>query len=330
MGTLLRAGLPLNECLSSVHMQITDPIFKGVTENIITSIRSGTSLASSLEKHPQYFDEFYSSVIAAGEKNGGLDTTFDTVYNYLLNKNKLKKKITSALVYPVFLLVFSIIAVMFLSMAVLPTFSNIYDSFESELPKVTQLVLWSSDIVRNYWYLMGSLAVFIVYILKRYLKTFEGKLKVDSFFIKLPFIGEFIYKKETTSFFPLLSLSLKSGMDIVGALRVAEKTIRNSKIKKDVEQLILEVMKGRRLNQVFNQIGFPSLVIQFISAGETSNNLEEMLDSISNYYLDELEESIDIMISLIEPIMIIVVGSLVGVIVMAIMLPILSLSTAVI
>lgn len=329
MASLLGSGIALTDSLSSVYTQIKDLEFKEAIGEVIREVKSGESLSASFRKSSRYFSDFYCSVIEGGEKNGVLEVTFTMVYAYLLKKNKIEKKIVSASVYPLFLLVFSMIAIFFLSMVVLPSFANIYDAFEKELPKVTKVVLAVTRGIASYWHLIIIFFGITGYTVLELLKREEYRRKVDTGFLTLKPLKEFIYKKEISSFFSLLSLSIASGMDIVAALNISKKNVGNMKIRDDLELVIKEVVRGQRLSRGLSSVGFPPLAVQFVSAGENSNNLEEMLGNVSEYYERELEESINVAVSLIEPVMIIFVGGVIGVIVMAIMLPILSLSTAI-
>ncbi|GLI57543.1 type II secretion system protein F [Propionigenium maris DSM 9537] len=329
MASLLKAKIPLPETLSSVYTQIKDREFKDTIEGVIREVKSGVPLSGAFRKSPRYFNEFYCSIIEAGERNGVLEETFSMIYTYLLKKNKIEKKIVSASVYPAFLLIFSLVAIFFLSMVVLPSFANIYDAFEKELPYVTRAVLAVTGVLASYWHVALVLLGAGGYFAFEALRKEEYRRRLDSALLAIKPLKAFIYKREISGFFSILSLSIKSGMDIVSALNMSKKNIGNLKIRGDLEFVIQEVVRGQKFSRGLSYIGFPPLTIQFISAGESSDNLEEMLADVSKYYQEELEEGIDMVVSLIEPVMIIFVGGIIGVIVMAIMLPILSLSTAI-
>ncbi len=327
--SLIKSGISIEEALKIIYTQSESEDLKEILKGVIKEVKSGNSLACSFRKYPEYFDEYYSSIVEAGEKNGFLFETFINLYNYLVNRNKFKKKLIVSLTYPVFLAIFSLIVVLFLSMFVLPAFSKIYDSFDKELPLITAIILIFSNFFKRNWYIMLFLILAIAFSFLNILEDKKNKLKFDSMLLNLKILKKYIYTKNISSFFTILSLSLKSGMDIITSLNMSIKNISNLKIKEDLKVAIKDVIRGESLSSALNNINFPVISIQMIGAGEKSNNLEEMLDEVVEIYQYELEHSLKIIIGFLEPIMIIIIGIFIGTIILAIILPILTLSSAV-
>lgn len=329
MSVLLRSGMSISDSMNASLFQVKSEEFKGVLKSIIRDIKSGVSLARSLGGQGEYFDTFYCSLVESGERSGYLSETFVSLYSYLVERERLRKKIGSAMVYPIFLLVFSLAVVFFLSIVVLPSFSRIYESFDRKLPLITQIVIGVSETIKKYWYVIGLGGALAWYGIKRASKEEKIVLRIHEEILRVRPVREYIYRSELSVFFSLLSLALKSGMDAVAAMRMAGGNLKNMKIQMDLEEAVRGVTQGLKLSRALKENGFPPLAVQFISAGESSDNLEEVLDNIVEFYRNELEDAVSTFISLIEPVLIIVVGSLVGIIIIAIILPILSLSMAV-
>lgn len=329
MSVLLKSGMSISESLSASSFQLKSDEFKEIMKNIIRDVKSGISLAKSLERQGKYFDTFYCSIVESGEKSGYLPETFVRLYNYLTERERLKKKIGSAMIYPVFLLIFSIAVVFFLSIVVLPSFSKIYESFDRELPFVTKIVMGAAEGIKRYWYVIAGGGGLTWRYVKLLSQKKENMLKIQDRILKIKVVREYVYKSELSVFFSLLSLALKSGMDVVSAMIMAGRNIKNIRIQMNLEQAVKGVTQGVKLSRALSENAFPPLAVQFISAGESSNNLEEVLDNIVEFYKNELEDAVSTFISLIEPVLIVIVGSLVGIIIIAIILPILTLSMAV-
>ncbi len=327
--SLIKSGISVEEALKIIYTQSESKELKEILKGVIKEVKSGNSLAYSFRKYPEFFSDYYSSIIEAGEKNGFLYETFTNLYNYLINKNKFRKKLIVTLTYPVFLTVFSLIVVLFLSIFVLPAFSKIYDSFNKELPLITSIILTFSNFLKRNWYILLFFSLGLNFLILNILKDKNNKLKFDLILLNSKILKKYIYTRNISSFFTILSLSLKSGMDIITSLNISIKNISNLKIKEDLKVAIKDVIKGENLSSALNNINFPIISIQMIGAGEKSNNLEEMLDEVVKIYQYELEHSLSIITGFLEPIMIIIIGIFIGTIILAIILPILTLSSAV-
>lgn len=327
--SLIKAGLSISESLEILYSQVESKELKKLMEELIKEIRSGFSLADALRKHPNYFNDYYCSIVEAGEQSGFLYETFNNLYVYILNKNKFKKKLIMNLTYPIFLSVFSIIVILFLSIFVLPSFAKIYESFDKELPLLTSIVLSFSEFIKSNLYILFFLFLGLFLLISDLLKDSSRREKVDLILLKSKTLKKYIYIKNINSFFTILSLSLKSGMDIISALNISNKAVTNVKIKNDLASATRSVIKGERLSKALNNIDFPIMSVQMINAGENSNDLEEMLNEVVEIYQYELDQSLSLLTSFLEPILIIIIGAMIGVIIIALVLPILTLSSAI-
>lgn len=324
---LLRSGLEISDILETLIEQIENAKFKNAVINILKNVRSGYSLADAMRAEKRYFKDFYIMAIDAGEKIGALENTFNRIYGYLQNSDKIANKVKTAMIYPVFLLCFSIIVVLYLTVGVLPAFSKVYSSFGKDLPLITKMVMAVSEfIIKNWYYIIAGLIVSIFLGIKL-LKNKAVIKRIDYLMMKIDFTRNFLYKQEIVSLFQTLALSIESGMQIIKALKLAGDGIKNSKIREDFSIAIDDVSRGENLSKSLSKIGFPRIAIQMVHAGEQSNNLEEMLNNVGEFYQEELENFIAGLMTFMEPFLILVVGILVGTLIIAIVLPIMSLST---
>lgn len=326
---LLKSGMEIINILEILMEQIENMKFKNSVTAVIRDVRSGLSLAESMKKQPAFFSDFYCSAVESGEKTGALTQTFDRLHKYMKSQDKIKAKIKLAMIYPVFLVTFAMIVVLFLSLYVLPSFSKIYSSFGKELPAMTKIVLNTSTFVKNFWFLILAAIAGFIFGLKKYAEDKERRYKLDTFILKIPKIGDFIHKKENTTMFRTLALSISSGMDILKSLEIAQNTFTNLVLRNGFNEVIRKVSQGERLSNSLREAGVPKMAAYMVSAGEESNNLEEMLDSVSEFYEEDMENEVASLIGFIEPMLILVVGAMIGFIIVAMLLPILTLSTAV-
>lgn len=326
---LLKSGMEIINILEVLAEQIENPAFKASVQAVIRDVRSGNSLADSMKKQNTYFTDFYCTAVEAGEKTGALVETFDRLHKYIKSQEKIKAKIRLAAIYPVFLISFAVVVVLFLSLYVLPSFAKIYNSFGKQIPGITKLVLDTSMFIRSFWFLILGAIFASLWGLKKYSEDASRKYNLDKIILKLPNVGEFIHKKENTTMFRTLALSISSGMDILKSLEIAQNTFENLVLKEKFKNVIIKVSQGERLSTSLKEAEVPKMAAYMISAGEESNNLEEMLDSVSEFYEEEMENGVAALIGFIEPLLILFVGGIIGFIIVAMLLPILTLSTAV-
>ncbi|MCX5773103.1 MAG: type II secretion system F family protein [Fusobacteria bacterium] len=327
--TLLKSGMDILKVLETVMQYSEDESLKYVIKNLYQNVSSGETLASGMRRNSSFFSEYYASSVEAGEVTGNLVVTFETLYIHINAKAKIVKKIKLAMMYPTFLICFALVVVIFMSVFVMPTFAGVYSSFGKKLPFITQFILNISYMVRHYWYIIFIIVVAVFMFMKK--RSSQERLRkiLSKLVLKQRKLREFVYIRESVSVFRTLNLAIKSGIPLLGGLELAKKNIANDYIRKDFDVIIENVANGEKISESFKRVNFPSLAVQMLYIGENSNQLEDMLESISELYEEEIERALMTLMAFIEPVMILFVGVLIGTMVIAMILPILTLSSAV-
>ncbi|MCG3203900.1 MAG: Type II secretion system protein F [Elusimicrobia bacterium] len=328
LSTLVSAGVPLVQGLTILEEQVESKLFKSIVHTIREDIESGQSITDALRKHPNAFEELYVSMIKAGEVGGILDVILDRLSAYLEAAENLKGKVKGAMMYP---LVVSIIAgsvTLFLLMGVIPTFSAIFASFGSELPAITQFLIDLSFGLRKFWYLVLGAPVVGFILLKQYRKTEIGQRNLDEISLKLPVFGILLKKVAVAKFTRTLGTLIKSGVPILQALETVAKTAGNKVIEIAIMTARESVKEGERIAIQLKKANiFPPMVIQMVAIGEETGNLDTMLSKIADFYDQEVDNAVKALTSMIEPIIIVVMGLVIGFIVIAMFLPMFELGS---
>lgn len=327
LATLVSAGVPIVQGLNILVEQIVSPIFQKIVTTVRSDIESGIAIADSLKKHPQAFSELYVSMIRAGETGGVLDSILDRLSAYLEAAEELKGKVKGAMVYPLVVLSVASAVTLFLMVGVIPTFKKVFASFGSELPLPTEILIQISDFLRHHILLILGAPVISFVFFRKWYQTEKGRTLVDGQMIKLPVMGDLLKKVAVAKFTRTLGTLIKSGVPILQALDTVAKTAGN----KVVEQAILKsresIREGEKIADPLKQSGiFPPMVLQMISVGEETGNLETMLNKIADFYDQEVDTAIKAMTSMIEPVVICVMGVVIGAIVICMFLPIFEMS----
>jgi len=321
---MIEAGIAILRVLTVLIEQTENPRLKAILEEIKKDIEQGVPLSESMQKFPDAFDSLYVSMVKAGELGGVLDVVLNRVAGFLESRNKLSNKVRTALTYPLSLLVISILVVWFMLTFILPKFSAIFISTGGQLPAFTQLLINISNVLRSPFILVIIAAIwFGVNYARTYYKSEEGRLNIDSLSLRIPIFGPILKKVAVARFSRTFGTLIESGVPITTALDVTRSSINNAllesvliKVKKDIEE-------G---NSISNQLGksevFPPMVTQMVAIGEESGELETMLNKIADFYDDEVDSSVESLTALMEPVFIVVIGSIVGAIVVAMYLPI--------
>jgi len=328
-GTLLKSGMDILKVLETVMQYSSDESMKYVIKNLYQNVSSGETLANSMRRNSSFFSEYYSASIEAGERTGNLVITFETLYTHINARAKIIKKIKLAMMYPTFLICFAFVVVIFMSVFVMPTFAGVYASFNKKLPFITQLILTLSYGVRHYWYVFLLIIVGLFFYFKKESSQEKVRKLLSALVLKINKTREFVYIRESVNVFRTLNLAIKSGIPLLGGLELARKNITNDYIRNDFEVILERVANGEKISESFKRANFPTLAVQMLFIGENSNQLEDMLESISELYEEEIERSLMTLMAFIEPVMILFVGAIIGTIVIAMILPILTLSTVV-
>ena len=330
LATMVNSGIPLVQSLDILSEQLEKSGFKGVIISMRDDIQTGLSLSSSLSKHTKIFSPLFINMVKAGESSGMLDEILDRLATYLEKTNSLKKKITAALIYPILVSVMAIVITTALLVFVIPKFKDIFDMFGGELPLPTRILLAISD---NFTKFLPAVIVLLVafgFIFHRYVRTEKGKLKFDRLKLRLPVFGKLFQMVAVSRFSRTLSILVRSGVSILSSLEIVAKTTGNKIIEIAIDNVRLNIREGRSFAQPLMESGvFPPMVVRMISVGEQSGELEKMLSKISDFYDEQVDTVVSGLSSVIEPIIIVFLGLVIGSIVLAIFLPILKMSSLV-
>lgn len=322
LSTLVSAGVPLVQGLSILEEQVETKQFKKIVHAIREDIEAGQSITDALRKHPSAFEELYVSMIKAGEVGGILDVILERLSAYLEAAENLKGKVKGAMMYP---LVVSIIAgsvTLFLIMGVIPTFKNIFASFGAELPFITRILINLSDFLRQFWYIVIGTPFAIFFGFRQYYKTEMGHRNMDSFMLRVPVFGILLKKVSVAKFTRTLGTLIKSGVPILQALETVAKTSGNRVIEIAIMTTRESVKEGERIATQLKKANiFPPMVVQMVAIGEETGNLDSMLSKIADFYDQEVDIAVKALTSMIEPVIIVVMGAVIGFIVIAMFLP---------
>lgn len=331
LATMIEAGIPLVQAFDIVAKGQSNQRMKELVENIRTDVESGTTLAEALRKYPVHFNELFCNLVDAGEQSGSLDTMLDKVATYKEKIESIKKKIKKALVYPMAIMVVAFVVTAGLLIFVVPQFESLFEGFGADLPALTRGVIRLSEIFQAYWYLIfGALGAGVygfIYSLK-HSETFAHN--VDRYLLKLPIVGKIIENASIARFARTLSITFAAGLPLVDALQSVSGATGNYLFAKATTDIREEVSNGQQMQVAMeNTKMFPNMVVQMIAIGEESGALEQMLKKVADFYEDEVDNAVDSLSSLLEPVIMAVLGVLVGGMVVAMYLPIFKLGSVV-
>lgn len=324
LATMMRAGVPLVQGLDIVSEGLDNQSMRNVVAGIKSEVENGNTFAGGLRKFPQHFDQLFCSLVESGEQSGSLDTMLERVATYKEKSEQLKMKIKKALKYPIFIIIVAIVVTIILMIKVVPVFQDIFTSFGQELPLFTQMVISMSVWMQNYWIavvlMMIMMAIAFVQSKKRS-KKFRDYL--DKLSLKLPIFGDLIYKAIIARFSRTLSTTFAAGVPLIDALQSTAGATNNMIFENAVLKIKENVSTGQQLNFAMRLTNrFPTMAIQMVAIGEESGALDAMLEKVANYYEDEVDHAVDGLTSLLEPLIMVILGILVGGLVIAMYLPI--------
>ncbi|WP_339898789.1 type II secretion system F family protein [uncultured Gilvimarinus sp.] len=327
MATMMKAGVPLVQAFDIVADGVDNLSVRKLINEIRDEVASGTGFAPALRKHPRYFDDLFCNLVEAGEQSGALETMLDRIATYKEKTEALKAKIKKALTYPIAVIVVAIVVTAILLIKVVPQFAETFGSFGAELPAFTLFVLHLSDLAQAYWlyFFVGLIALFFAF---KELKFRSKKVAyaVDRYMLKLPIIGDILYLSVMARFARTLSTTFAAGVPLIDALTSVAGAAGNRIYQDAIITVREEVSTGIQLNTALKNRGiFPSLLIQMASIGEESGALDEMLDKVAVYYEEAVDNKVDSLSSLLEPMIMSVLGVLVGGLMIAMYLPIFQL-----
>jgi type IV pilus assembly protein PilC len=328
--TMINAGVSLVRTLNILADQATNPKFKKVIAEIRSKVEEGNSLSDSLKDYPKVFSKLYVSMVRAGETGGVLDEVLDRLAGFLEKQAKLQGQIKSAMVYPIVVTVIAVGIFIFLLVFVLPIFEAMFKSMNAELPAFTQMLINMSILVRKQGALVFLATVGLGYSLKKFIATPKGNRLKDSLLLKAPVFGPLTRKSSVARFTRTLGTLLRSGVPLMGALDIVQDTAGNVFVSDAIGKVKEAVREGEGLTKKLEETGiFPAMVTQMISIGEETGAMDDMLTRIADFYDNEVEEAVKALTSLLEPLMMVGIGGMVGSIIIGMYLPMFSIIGAI-
>ncbi len=328
--TMINAGLPLVQALDILAQQTENKVLAEVTRQVVYDVESGQTLADALRKHPKAFSDLYVNMVAAGEAGGILDTILQRLAEFLEKNDAIIRKVKGAMVYPGVIMSVAVIAVAVLLIFVIPTFQTMFASVQLELPLPTRIVIGMSHLLTSYWWLILGAIGLTIFGITRYYKTPGGRLQIDSLLLKMPVLGDVLRKSAVSRFTRTLGTLVSSGVSILDGLEITARTAGNMVIHNAVMESRQSIAGGDTIAAPLQRSKvFPPMVISMIAVGEQTGGLDEMLSKIADFYDEEVDAAVGTLLSLMEPVMIVVLGVIVGGMVVAMYLPIFDMVNAV-
>ena len=326
--TMVDAGLPIAQCLSILAEQSDSKVLRDVTGKIAHEVEGGVTLAESFRKYPKVFNDLFTNMLQVGESGGVLDVVLQRLSVYIEKAAKLKGKVKGAMVYPATIISVAVLVIVFMMIFVIPTFAKMFEGLGAELPLPTAIVMWLSEFTQRYILVMVGVGAGVIYAIKRYYNTEQGSSVIDAFLLKVPVIGMLIRKVAVARFTRTLGTLISSGVPILEGLLITARSAGNRVVEKTVMQARTAVTSGRTLSEPLKgSTVFPPMVVHMINVGENTGALDQMLSKIADFYDDEVDTAVSALTSLLEPIMIVFLGVVVGGLVVAMYLPIFRLVT---
>jgi type IV pilus assembly protein PilC len=330
LATLVKAGLPIVECLHSVAAQTERILLVEALQQVRLDVLTGANLSEAMARQPKMFNEMYVSLVAAGETGGVLERTLEIAADQFDREADLREKVKSAFVYPILVLVACFGVIAFMLLAIVPVFAKVYKQFHADLPGMTQLLVVMSDVFVRYWWMVTLGTIAGVAFLRRYIRTPGGRKNWDKLKLRLPLFGKLIRKIAIARFTQTFGGVSKAGVPILKALNISANTSGNVIIIEAIQQVSNFVKEGATISIPLEQTGeFPPMVTRMIAAGEASGNIDEMLDEVTRFYQRDIEYSVERLTRLMEPLMTVLVGGIVLFVLLALYMPMFNLSNVI-
>ncbi len=328
--TMINAGLPLVQALDILSKQSENKALQDVTRQVVYDVESGHTVADALRRHPKAFPDLYVNMVAAGEAGGILDTILLRLATFLEKNDALVGKVKSAMIYPAVIMSVAVVAIVVLLIFVIPVFQNMFASVNLSLPLPTRVVIGLSSFLKHYWWLMGAGIWGGIFMLRQYYRAPAGRLQVDRFMLRVPVLGDLLRKSAVSRFTRTLGTLISSGVSILDGLEITAKTAGNQVIHNAIMESRSSITGGDTISAPLQKSNvFPPMVISMIAVGEQTGGLDEMLSKIADFYDTEVDTAVSGLLSLMEPIMIVFLGVIVGGMVVAMYLPIFDMINAV-
>jgi type IV pilus assembly protein PilC len=322
MATLINAGVPLVQSLAIMQRQLENKAFQNILKVVRNDVESGTPLSEAITKHPRVFDRLYINLVRAGETSGTLDSIMGRVSDFQEKELALRGKIKSALTYPVIVLVFALGITYFLLTTIVPQFATILTSLGAPLPALTQFLITVSNFLQHQTLIFAAMIAALVYAYRRVYATAKGRYQIDKFKLTIPVLGTLLRRSAIASFSRTLGLLIASGVNIIESLEITKGTADNAIIEEAIENARNVVMVGEQMSgSLASSKIFPPMVVSMVSIGEETGALDSMLNKVADFYEREVDEAVEGLTAAIEPIMIVFLGGIVGLIVAGMFLP---------
>ncbi|MGD0230975.1 MAG: type II secretion system F family protein [Syntrophorhabdales bacterium] len=330
LATMIDSGLPLVQSLDALSTQLENASLRGITAAMKAKIEAGSRFAETLQDYPTCFDELYISLVVAGEEGGMLDTILMRLATYIEKTEKLRKKVKTALIYPSSIVVVAIGVVLVLLLFVIPVFERMFMSFGKALPLPTQIVIGVSNLVKGGILYIAAVAVAAAFALRRYYKTDNGRRTIDRMVLKVPVIGRLLQKASIARVTRTLATLLASGVSILESLTIVAKTAGNRIVEESLVRARSDISEGRSISDPLRESAvFPPMAVQMIQVGESTGALDTMLNKIADFYEDDVDAMVGNLTSLLEPVIMVILGVVLGGLIIAMYLPIFQLGSVV-
>ena len=331
LATMIKAGVPILQGFDITLEGVDKTVLKNLIQQIRKDVQDGSSLSEAMQKHPKYFDDLYCNLVATGEQAGALDTLLDRIATYKEKTEALKARVKKAMNYPIIIVIVSFVVTGILLIKVVPQFEEIFQGFGADLPEFTRFVITISEYIQDTWHmiLVGLIAAFfgIRSFLKHSKKARDNR---DKMLLKLPVIGPIIDKSTIARFTRTLSTTFSAGIPLVDALTSVKDATGNAVYRDAIESIRKDVSNGQSLQSALkNTTQFPNMVTQMIAVGEEAGSLDTMLDKIASYYEEEVDTMVNGLTSMLEPMIMVILGVLIGGLIIAMYLPIFELGSVV-
>jgi type IV pilus assembly protein PilC len=332
-GTMINAGLPLIQCLDILSTQSENKVLRETVGDVKNSVEAGSTFSDALKRHPKVFDDLYVNMIHAGEVGGLLDTILTRLAKHIEKAMKLKGQIKSAMVYPTAIVGVAVVIISVLMVWVIPVFAQMFTEMSGGkvgLPGPTQIVINVSNFFQSFWYAMFGAVTAAIFAIKRYYATVNGRVVIDKLLLKTPIVGDLIRKASVAKFTRTLGTLITSGVPLLEGLSICAKTSGNKVIEEALMNARVSISGGKTISEPLAKCNvFPKMVTHMIAVGESTGALDAMLGKIADFYEDEVDQAVETLTSLLEPIMMVVLGTIIGFIVIAMYLPIFTMAQAI-
>ena len=330
LATMIDAGLPIVQCLDILAQQSDSKLLCKTISAVKKDVEGGTTLADALRKHPKIFDDLYVNMVEAGEAGGILNTILNRIALFIEKANRLKKKVKGAMIYPCAIVCVAVIVVAVLMIFVIPVFAELYGGMGKALPMPTQICIDISNWLVAYWYVLVAVVAGAIMAVSFYYKTPAGRMNIDSLLLRMPIIGDLLRKVAVARFSQNMSLLLSSGVPILDGLAITGKTAGNKVVEKAILDSRVSISQGKTVAEPLRDSKiFPPLVCQMVAVGESTGGLDTMLKKVAELYEEEVDDAVNNLTAMMEPMIMVVLGVILGGLVIAMYLPIFQMGSLV-